>query len=383
MEETLSQEEIFRYSRHLMLPEVGLSGQHKMKKSSVLVVGAGGLGSPIALYLAAAGVGRIGLVDYDVVELSNLQRQIIHGTASLGTKKVLGAQRRLSDMNPQIQVDTFDTVLTSENIKEIAGGYDVLVDGSDNLPTRYLMNDFAWFSGKPYVYGSIYRFEGQVSVFDARVGPCYRCLFPEAPSLEYLPGCSDSGVLGVLPGIIGSIEASETIKVLLGIGEPLIGRLLLLDALAMQFSEIELRKNLSCPLCGDNPTLLTLQDYEQFCGVPYRTEEGNIPSAAGILPQELVELMKNKSDIFLIDVRDPVESQVSELPGAVSIPLERLISRLGEIPSDKLVVAFCRSGQRSAQAVRVLKKAGFTQAAHLAGGINAWVRQIDPSMKQY
>ncbi len=383
MDKTLSQEEFFRYSRHLMLPEVGLKGQEKLKGSSVLIIGTGGLGSPNALYLAAAGIGRIGLVDYDTVEDSNLQRQIIHGSNTLGVPKVESARARISDLNPFIQVDTYNEVLTSHNIEEIAGSYDVLVDGSDNLATRYLLNDFSVLNEKPYVYGSIFRFEGQVSVFDSRTGPCYRCLFPSPPPPELMPNCSSAGVLGVLPGIIGTIQANETIKILLGVGQPLAGRLLLIDALEMQFSEILLRKNPSCPVCGEAPSIKQLIDYEQFCGAPYRRESAQESPEFDMLPHDLHDRLEKGEKITLVDVRDLVESQVSSLPNAVHIPLERLASQLDEIPRDGLVILFCRTGARSLQAASLLKRAGFFQVKHLKGGINGWAQQVDPELMQY
>ena len=383
MDIQLSQEEYFRYSRHLMLPEVGVEGQKKLKGASVLITGTGGLGSPIALYLAAAGIGRIGLVDYDTVEVSNLQRQIIHGTGTVGVPKVESARARISDLNPHVQVEIHNEVLTSQNIMEIASGYDVLVDGSDNLATRYLLNDYAVITGKPYIYGSIFRFEGQVSVFDSRSGPCYRCLFPVPPPPELMPNCSSAGVLGVLPGIIGTIQANETIKVLLGVGQPLVGRLLLFDALEMRFSEILLRKNPACPVCGETPTIHALIDYEQFCGATYRRAGAQDSPEFDLLPLELHARLKNGEKITLVDVRDPVESQVSFLPDAVIIPLERLAGRLGEIPRDYPVVLFCRTGSRSLQAAAMLKQAGFPEVKYLKGGINAWAVQVDPGMKQY
>jgi len=379
----LSQEEYFRYSRHLMLPEVGLAGQKKLKSASVLIAGTGGLGSPIALYLAAAGVGRIGLVDYDTVEVSNLQRQIIHSTNTIGVEKVESARERLFDLNPHVQVEMHRAVLNSSNIFDIAGDYDVLVDGSDNLATRYLLNDFAVLNKKTYIYGSIYRFEGQVSVFDSRIGPCYRCLFPSPPPPEMMPTCSDTGVLGVLPGIIGTIEANETIKVLLGAGEPLVGRLLLFDALEMRFTEIHLRKNPACPICGETASIHELIDYEQFCGAPYRRAENKPSQEFDLLPGELHARISNGERITLLDVRDPVESQVSVLPDAINIPLERLTARLEEIPDDHLVVVYCRTGARSLQATALLRQAGFLMVKQLQGGINAWARQIDLDMKQY
>lgn len=383
MGKNLSQDELFRYSRHLMLPEVGLAGQQKLKQSSVLIVGTGGLGSPISLYLAAAGVGRLGLVDYDRVEISNLQRQIVHATSTLGVEKVESAKKHLNDLNPTIEVVPFNTALTSFNIDEIASSYDVIVDGTDNLTTRYLLNDYAGLHGKPYVYGSVFRFEGQVSVFDARTGACYRCLFPEPPPPELLPSCSDAGVMGVLPGIVGCMEASETIKLLLGIGEPLINRLVLFDALEMQFTEIHLKKNPACPLCGEHPMIHELVDYEQFCGAPYRRSNQQENLSNCISPKELSGLLKEKEELLLIDVRNPVESQVSSLPGATIIPLEMLTSRLSEFSHDQPIVVFCRTGVRSQTAVGLMQHAGFSHVRSLLGGINAWASQVDPSMNQY
>ncbi len=383
MSQNLSQDELFRYSRHLMLPEVGLAGQEKLKRSSALIVGTGGLGSPISLYLAAAGVGRLGLVDYDKVEISNLQRQIVHTTSTLGVTKVESAKKHLSDLNPTIEVIPFNTALTSSNIDEIANSYDVIVDGTDNLTTRYLLNDYAGLHGKPYVYGSIFRFEGQVSVFDANKGACYRCLFPEPPPPELLPSCSDAGVMGVLPGIVGCMEANETIKLLLGIGEPLINRMVLFDALEMQFTEIHLKKNSSCPLCGEHPVIHDLVDYEQFCGAPYRRTNRQESFSDCISPKELSIILNEKKDVLLIDVRNPVESQVSSLPGAIVIPLEMLSSRMQDIPHDQPIVVFCRTGGRSQTAVGLMRQAGFTNVRSLQGGINAWVCQVDLSMRQY
>lgn len=317
----LTHEEILRYSRHLLIPEVGLRGQQKLKASSVLVIGTGGLGSPVALYLAAAGVGRIGIVDYDVVDASNLQRQIIHGTSTLGVRKVESARRRMLDLNPDIEVIAYDEPFTSENAMRIAADYDVIVDGTDNFPTRYLSNDVAVFLGKPNVYASIFRFDGQVSVFYAKEGPCYRCLFPAPPPPGLVPSCAEGGVLGVLPGTIGSIQATETLKLLLGIGEPLIGRLLLYNALDMSFDFVELKKNPNCRVCGPNADIKELIDYEEFCGVPgHDREEGSAGAGWDITPTELAERLQNNG-ILLLDVREPHELEISRLPGAINIPL--------------------------------------------------------------
>ncbi|GIV65926.1 MAG: molybdopterin-synthase adenylyltransferase MoeB [Chloroflexota bacterium] len=380
----LTQEEILRYSRHLLIPEVGLEGQRKLKAASVLLVGSGGLGSPIALYLAAAGVGRIGVVDYDVVDASNLQRQIIHDTQRIGMLKVESARSRLLALNPFVQVDVYNEVFTSQNAERIAADYDILVDGSDNFPTRYLLNDLAVLSGKPFVYGSIFRFEGQVSVFDARHGPCYRCLFPEPPPPDTVPSCADAGVFGVLPGTVGSIQATEVIKLILGIGEPLIGKLLLYDALDMNIQLIYLRKNPQCKVCGETPEITHLIDYEAFCGVPARTvQDTGLEGNRIIEPVELKQRLERGDEVVLIDVRDPVEQQVAALPGALVIPLERLGQRMKELDPQREYVLFCRTGVRSARGVRQMMAAGFTKVKNLRGGLNAWAEKVDPTMLKY
>lgn len=382
MEPRLSQEEVLRYSRHLLIPEVGLEGQCKLKEASVLLVGTGGLGSPLALYLAAAGVGRIGIVDYDVVDDSNLQRQVIHDTRQVGKLKVESARQRMIDLNPYIQVDAYNEVFSAENAQRIADGYDLLVDGTDNFPTRYLINDLSVLTGRPYVYGSIFRFEGQVSVFDARRGPCYRCLFPEPPPPGAVPTCAEGGVFGVLPGTVGTIQGTEVIKLILGIGEPLIGRLLLYDALDMTFQTVQLRKNPNCKVCGPNPQITQLIDYEQFCGVPARgshTPQG-IPE---ISAKELAARLNQGEAIHLLDVREEVEGQVSSLTGAKVIPLGLLPSRLAELDPSFEWVLYCRGGVRSAQAAEILLQAGFSRVFSLRGGINAWAKEIDPSMLVY
>ncbi len=379
----LTHEEILRYSRHLLIPEVGLRGQQKLKASSVLVIGTGGLGSPVALYLAAAGVGRIGLVDYDVVDASNLQRQIIHGTSTLGMRKVESARRRMLDLNPDIEVVVYDEPFTSENAMRIAADYDVIVDGTDNFPTRYLSNDVAVFLGKPNVYASIFRFDGQVSVFYAKEGPCYRCLFPAPPPPGLVPSCAEGGVLGVLPGTIGSIQATETLKLLLGIGEPLIGRLLLYNALDMSFDFVELKKNPNCRVCGPNADIKELIDYEEFCGVPgHDREEGSAGAGWDITPTELAERLQNNG-ILLLDVREPHELEISRLPGAINIPLGQLAARLSELDSAREMVVFCKAGTRSARALELLVSAGFRKVKNLKGGINAWAREVDPSLPIY
>ena len=380
----LSQEELLRYSRHLLIPEVGLEGQRKLKNASVLVVGTGGLGSPVTLYLAAAGVGRIGIIDYDVVDNSNLQRQVLHSTQAIGKLKVESARQRLTDLNPYIQVDAYNEVFTSENAKRIATGYDILVDGTDNFPTRYLLNDLAVFTGKPFVYASIFRFEGQVSVFDARIGPCYRCLFPTPPPPGSVPACGDAGVFGVLPGTIGTIQATEVIKLILGIGEPLIGKLLLYDALSMSQQIVNLRKNPNCKVCGPNPEITRLIDYEEFCGVPTRVvNDGLAGEGRDLDPETLAEWINRGQPLQLVDVRDPIELEISALPDAVNIPLERLNQRLRELDPTKTYVLFCRTGVRSARGVHQLSAAGFSHVYNLFGGINAWAEQIDPDMYQY
>ncbi|MCX8062604.1 MAG: molybdopterin-synthase adenylyltransferase MoeB [Anaerolineales bacterium] len=380
----LSHEEILRYSRHLLIPEVGLEGQRKLKAASILVIGTGGLGSPVSLYLAAAGVGHIGLVDYDVVDASNLQRQVIHGTASVGELKVESARRRMLDLNPGIEVEVYNEPFTSENAMRIAAGYDVIIDGTDNFPTRYLSNDVCVLLGKPNVYGSIFRFEGQASVFDARRGPCYRCLFPEPPPPGMVPTCAEGGVLGVLPGTIGTIQATEALKLVLGIGEPLIGRLLLYNALDMSFDFVNLKKNPKCKICSPEPEITELIDYEAFCGVPgHDHEEGSAGKEWDITATELAEKLKNGIPLRLIDVREPHELEISQIPGAQLIPLGQLASRLSELDSAEEIVLFCKAGTRSARALEVLLSAGFRKVKNLKGGINAWAQEVDPSLPIY
>jgi sulfur-carrier protein adenylyltransferase/sulfurtransferase len=380
----LDHEEILRYSRHLLIPEVGLEGQKKLKASSALVIGTGGLGSPVALYLAAAGVGRIGLVDYDVVDFSNLQRQVIHGTSGIGVLKVESARRRMLDLNPDIQVEIYNEPFTSENAMRIARDYDVLIDGTDNFPTRYLTNDVCVLLGKPNVYGSIFRFDGQVSVFDARRGPCYRCLFPEPPPPGLVPSCAEGGVLGVLPGTIGTLQATEALKLLLDIGEPLIGRLLLYNALDMSFDFVNLRKNPDCKVCGSNPEVTELIDYEAFCGVPgHDHDEGSVGGDWDIDVQELAGRLDRGEPIRLLDVREPHELQISRLEGAHLIPLGQLAARLSELDSADEMVVFCKSGSRSARAVELMVSAGFRKVKNLKGGINAWAREVDPALPVY
>ncbi len=383
-QDELSREEVLRYSRHLLIPEVGLEGQKKLKASSVLVIGAGGLGSPVAMYLAAAGVGRIGLVDYDVVEFSNLQRQIIHGTAQLNNLKVASARDRIQDINPGVQTDIYNEPFTSANALRIAEDYDLIIDGTDNFPTRYLVNDVCVKLGIPNVYGSIFRFDGQLSVFDARVGPCYRCLFPEPPPLGVVPSCAEGGVLGVLPGIIGSMQASEGLKLLLGIGEPLIGRLLLFNALDMRFDYVKLRKNPECAVCSSPVDQIELIDYEAFCGVPaHDHDEVKMENQFEIEPKQLAEQLKNGHKIKLIDVREPHELRISHLEGAQLIPLGQLAAHLAELDTADEMVVFCRTGSRSGRAVELMLSAGFRKVKNLKGGINAWAKQVDPNLPVY
>ncbi len=380
----LSREEILRYSRHLLVPEVGLDGQRKLKASSVLVIGTGGLGSPVALYLAAAGVGRIGLVDYDVVDSSNLQRQVAHGTSTVGQRKVESARARLLDLNPAIQVDAFDESFTSANAMQIAAPFDVIVDGTDNFPTRYLINDLCVLTGKPNVYGAVFRFDGQASVFDARIGPCYRCLFPEPPPPGLVPSCADAGVLGVLPGTIGTIQATEAIKLLLGIGSSLAGRLLLYNALDMSFEFVTLKKNPNCKVCGPRPEVTALIDYDEFCGVPGIVhEEGSAGAEWDITAGELSRRLGGGAPLLLLDVREPHELEISHLEGARNIPLGELAARLSDLDSAQEIVLFCKMGSRSRRALELLVSAGFRKVKHLKGGINAWAKEVDTNLPVY
>jgi len=380
----LSHEEILRYSRHLLIPDVGMQGQRKLKAASVLIIGTGGLGSPVALYLAAAGIGRIGLVDYDVVDRTNLQRQIIHSTSTVGRLKVESARERMLDLNPDIQVDIYNEAFTSENAMRIAEPYDLIVDGSDNFPTRYLTNDLCVLMGKPNVYGSVYRFEGQVSVFDARVGPCYRCLFPEPPPPGLVPSCAESGILGVLPGTVGTLQATETLKLILGTGEPLIGRLLLYNAQDMSFDFVKLRKNPSCKVCGENPTVTQLIDYDAFCGVPGReVETGSAGVEWDITPRELETHLKSGAQMCLVDVREPHEREISNIDGTLSIPLGQLAMRTGELDPQDEIVLICKAGVRSTRALHLLLGAGFRNLHNLKGGLNAWAKEVDPTQPVY
>ncbi len=378
----LSKEEVLRYSRHLIMPEVGMDGQLKLKQARVLLIGAGGLGAPVGLYLAAAGVGHLGIVDFDVVDFTNLQRQVTFSTTDVGRPKLDAAKSRLGGLNPAIDIQTYETRLTSSNALDLFRDYDIVVDGTDNFPTRYLVNDACLLLGKRNVYGSIFRFEGQVSIFGAPDGPCYRCLYPEPPPPGLVPSCAEGGVLGVLPGIIGAIQAIEAIKLILGTGDPLIGRLLLFDALGMKFRELKLKKNPACPLCGLNRTITKLIDYEEFCGI--RGEEAPAPAATvpEITPRELKQRLDRGDDLFILDVREPHEYQICNLNGYL-LPLGDLPRRVNELDSSREIVAHCRSGKRSAEAAEFLHKAGFRKIWNLKGGILAWSDEVDPSVPKY
>src|SRR3984957_10660292 len=379
----LTTDDLSRYSRHLILPEVGMEGQQKLKAARVLCVGTGGLGSPLALYLTAAGIGTLGLVDFDVVDSSNLQRQIIHSTKDIGRKKIDSAEEKLSALNPAINIVKHETMLSSANALDILKDYDVVADGTDNFPTRYLVNDACVLLGIPNVYGSIFRFEGQASVFATESGPCYRCLYPEPPPPGLVPSCAEGGVLGILPGLGGVIQATETIKLILGQGDPLIGRLLLVDALGMKFRELKLRKNPECPVCGPHRTITKLIDYDEFCGI--RGVEA-APATGGSLSdisvEELKKKLDNKEDIFVLDVREPHEYQICNLNGYL-IPLGDLPKRVSELDSSREIVAHCKMGGRSAKAVAFLQQAGFTKVHNLTGGITAWAERIDTKMPKY
>ena len=380
----LTNEEVLRYSRHLIMPEVGMEGQQKLKAAKVLCIGTGGLGSPLALYLTAAGVGTIGLVDFDVVDFTNLQRQIIHFTQDVGRSKLDSAKEKLASVNPFVNVRTFNTKLSSANALEILRDFDIVIDGTDNFPTRFLVNDACVFTGKPNVYGSIFRFEGQASVFAAKDGPCYRCLYPEPPPPGLVPSCAEGGVLGILPGLVGLIQATEAIKLILGSGDPLIGRLLLVDALGMRFRELKLRKNPDCVVCGNHPTVTKLIDYEEFCGLRGQEKPVNTPPAGvpEITVEELKQRLDAKQDLFVLDVREPHEYKICNINGHL-IPLGDLPKRVQELDPAKEIVVHCRSGARSARAVQFLQQAGFHQAKNLKGGILAWADRIDPKMPKY
>ncbi|HUG02695.1 MAG TPA: molybdopterin-synthase adenylyltransferase MoeB [Longimicrobiales bacterium] len=383
----MSNEEIRRYSRHLIMPEVGMEGQRKLRAARILMIGAGGLGSPVGLYLAAAGVGTLGIVDFDVVDETNLQRQLLHGTDDVGRSKLESARERIAEANPHVDVEGHEVRLDSSNALDIIDPYDLVVDGTDNFPTRYLVNDACVLLGKPYVYGSIFRFEGQVSVFGAENGPCYRCLFREPPPPGLVPSCAEGGVLGVLPGIVGALQAAEAIKLVIGRGEPLVGRLLLVDALEMRFRELKLRRDPGCPVCGDEPTVTALIDYQDFCGIPdaERAEAEVLEGTPSVTARELADRLAAGEEIRVLDVREPHEWDIANLGplGATLIPLGSLDERLGELSTADTLVVHCRSGARSARAVRRLLDAGFRRVHNLEGGILAWSADVDPTMPTY
>jgi adenylyltransferase/sulfurtransferase len=384
----LTRDELARYARHLILPEVGVEGQQKLKAARVLCVGAGGLGSPLALYLAAAGVGTLGLVDFDVVDASNLQRQILHSTRDVGRKKLDSAEEKLAALNPAVHVVKHETMLSSANALDILKDYDIVADGTDNFPTRYLVNDACVLTGKPNVYGSVFRFEGQASVFATREGPCYRCLYPEPPPPGMVPNCAEGGVLGILPGLIGIIQATEVIKLILGKGEPLVGRLLLVDALSMRFRELKLKKNPECPVCGAHPTVTALIDYQQFCGIApvSKPEIGQETTLKNGIPQMTVQELKQRRDsgvdLFLLDVREPYEYQIANIGGTL-IPQNEVPQRLAEIDRNREIVVQCRSGGRSQRIAEFLAQQGYPNVKNLAGGILAWADAIDPKITKY
>ena len=379
---SLTNEEILRYSRHLIMPEVGMDGQLKLKNAKVLLIGTGGLGAPLGLYLTAAGVGKVGLVDFDVVDFTNLQRQVTFGSSDVGKPKTEAARARLSNLNPDVEIATYETKLTSENALELFKDYDIIVDGTDNFPTRYLVNDACLLLGRPNVYGSIFRFEGQVTVFGMPDGPCYRCLYPEPPPPGLVPSCAEGGVLGVLPGIIGSLQAMETIKLILGRGDSLVGRLLLFDALALKFRELKLRKNANCPMCSSNRTIHKLIDYNEFCGMRGEEEPEVDLHVPEMTPRELKARLDKGDDLFILDVREPHEYQICNLKGHL-IPLGELPRRVHELDSSHEIVAHCRSGKRSAEAVDFLRKAGFRKIHNLRGGILSWSTEVDPTVPRY
>ena len=377
----LSNEEILRYSRHLIMPEVGMEGQKKLKAAKVLMIGVGGLGSPLGLYITAAGVGKLGIVDFDVVDETNLQRQLLHGTSDVGRSKLESAKEKLKEINPNVEIETYETMLNSENALEILKDYDLVVDGTDNFPTRYLVNDACVLLGKPYVYGSIFRFEGQVTVFDSKNGPCYRCLYPTPPPPGLVPSCAEGGVIGVLPGIIGSLQALEAIKLIIGAGDSLVGRLILFDALKFKTRELKLHKNPDCPVCGENRTIHELIDYQQFCGISY--EDGRDINVDRISVEDLKKKLDNGDDIFLLDVREPHEYEINNINNGYLIPLNDLPDRVNELDSSRDIVAYCKVGGRSARAVDFLRKTGFKKVKNLVGGINAWAEKIDKTMPRY
>ncbi|GAB4496800.1 MAG: molybdopterin-synthase adenylyltransferase MoeB [Anaerolineales bacterium] len=382
----LTHQEILRYSRHLLLPQIGLQGQQKLKQASVLIIGGGGLGSPAALYLAAAGVGTIGIVDFDTVSESNLQRQILYGQTAIGQPKAHAAHARLHDLNPHIQIHTYNQPFTSHNARRIAAPYPILLDATDNFPTRYLINDLAVLEGKIAIYGAIYRFDGQISVFNPRTGPCYRCIYPAPPPPELTPTCAEGGVLGVLPGIIGALQATEALKHLLGIGSPLTGKLLLYDALETTFQTIRLHKNPRCRICGEHADLHDLTDYPEFCGLPQNhlhPQENHAGAEWNLTPQQFRDRLQTFPPPLLLDVREPHEQHIATLAGAQNLPLGTLPQHLHTLPQDRDLLIYCKSGVRSSHALQILHSAGFRRAYHLTGGINAWAQQIDPSLPIY
>ena len=380
----LTVDEVKRYSRHLIIPDVGMTGQKRLKNAKVLCVGAGGLGSPALLYLAAAGVGTLGVIDFDVVDESNLQRQIIHGVSDVGRSKAESARDSIKEINPYVNVIVHEEALSNDNVMEIFSGYDLIVDGTDNFATRYMVNDASVLLGKPYVWGSIYRFDGQASVFWADYGPCYRCLYPEPPPPGMVPSCAEGGVLGVLCASIGSIQVNEAIKLLIGIGEPLVGRLMIYDALEMNYRSLNIKKDPDCPICGENPTITELIDYDAFCGA-VSADAQEAASGSTITAAELKAMLDRKDDIFLIDVREPNEYEIVSIPGATLIPKDQFLngSALEKLPQDKRIVLHCKSGARSAECLAVVKNAGFSDAVHVGGGVLSWVNTVDPSLPVY
>jgi adenylyltransferase/sulfurtransferase len=379
----LTREQILRYSRHLIMPEVGIEGQQKLRDAGVLLIGAGGLGSPLGLYLAAAGIGRLGLVDFDRVDATNLQRQVIHSTADVGRLKVDSAKERILGINPDVEVATFAERISRDNVMDLVRAYDVVIDGTDNFPTRYLVNDACVFQKKPNVYGSIFRFDGQATVFAPFRGPCYRCLYPEPPPPGMVPSCAEGGVLGVLPGIIGVIQATEAVKLIIGAGEPLIGRLLLYNALKMEFREVRLQRDRHCPVCGDRPTITELIDYEEFCGLGRGETAEAEHSEHDLGPQEVKRLLEQDRSLVLLDVREPHEHEIVRIEGSRLIPLSQLHLRTNELDTADTIITYCHHGQRSLQAIKTLEHFGFKKLKHLRGGIDAWACEVDQEMARY
>ena len=379
----LTRDQILRYSRHLIMPEVGVDGQQKLKDAGILLIGAGGLGSPLGLYLAAAGVGRLGIVDFDKVDFTNLQRQIIHRTEDVGRLKVESAKERINAINPDVEVQTFNARISRENITDLIRDYDVVIDGTDNFPTRYLVNDACVFQKKSNIYGSIFRFDGQATVFYPFKGPCYRCLYPEPPPPGMVPSCAEGGVLGVLPGVIGIIQATEAVKLIIGKGEPLIGRLLLYNALKMEFREVKIRRNPKCPVCGEQPTIKELIDYEEFCGVTRGAEAEAAHTEYDLGPGEIKELLEKDKKAVLLDVRESHEYEIVHIEGSQLIPLSELHLRANELDTADTIVTYCHHGQRSLQAIKTLEYFGFKKLKHLRGGIDAWASEVDPEMARY